>query len=105
LGFAFRGKRCVQETLACMDELAQSNLWLVVEDDDNDYFFFRRACSFALDPVPLIHREVNGNGAKAFLISNPAKAKLVVSDLNMPEVNGFELLEWVRQHPSLKQLR
>ncbi|MHC1769078.1 MAG: response regulator [Verrucomicrobiia bacterium] len=88
-----------------MNGLPQSNVWLVVEDDDNDFLLFRRACSLAVDPVPLIYREANGNGAKAFLISNPTKAKLVVSDLKMPQCNGFQLLEWVRQHPSLKQLR
>jgi len=82
-----------------------SGFWLVVEDDDNDYLLFRRACSFALNPPPTIHRETDGKTAKAFLSSTSEKPKLVISDLKMPQMNGLELLDWLRHQPTLERLR
>lgn len=81
------------------------DFWLVVEDDDDDFFLFRRACSVALDPPPTIRREVDGTTAKAFLSSSAERPNLVISDLKMPQMNGLELLEWLRHEPKLHKLR
>jgi CheY-like chemotaxis protein len=87
--------------------MAESNpgFWLVVEDDDNDFLLFRRACSFALNPPPTIHRETDGIRAENFLTCNSEKPELVISDLKMPQMNGLELLDWLRHQPNLERLR
>ncbi|MHC1769104.1 MAG: response regulator [Verrucomicrobiia bacterium] len=88
-----------------MNDFMGSNFWLVVEDDDNDFLLFERACSLAIRSPPFIHREPDGIAAKAFLTSNHAKPKLIISDLKMPRMNGLELLDWLRREPKLRELR
>ena len=82
-----------------------SDLWLVVEDDDNDFLLFCRACARALNPQPFVHRENDGIAAKNFLSNNPGTPQLIVSDLKMPNMDGLEFLEWVRNQAALKQVR
>jgi len=40
------------------------------------------------------------DGAEAQKILSRTEIDLVVSDVNMPQMNGIELVEWVRQHKS-----
>jgi two-component system response regulator len=86
-----------------MDALV-NQLWLVVEDDDSDFSLFRLACSRALDREPCIHRENNGLSAKAFLSEHPQAPTLIISDLKMPQMNGLELLAWIRQQDDLNKI-
>ncbi|ASZ13494.1 ATP-binding protein [Chitinophaga sp. MD30] len=44
------------------------------------------------------------NGKDAFKLINEIKPDLVLSDIMMPELNGLELLEMLRQDPSLKAI-
>lgn len=44
------------------------------------------------------------NGQSAWLNIRQYRPDLVVSDINMPGVNGFELLRAVREHPTLNQI-
>ena len=86
--------------MACLS----NELWLVVEDDDNDFFLFRRACSRALDREPCIHRENDGLSAMEFLSEHSQAPTLIISDLKMPQMNGLELLAWVRQQDNLSEI-
>jgi two-component system chemotaxis response regulator CheY len=48
-----------------------------------------------------------GNGVQALEVLGPVKSavKLVLADWNMPEMNGFELLQRLRQDPELASLK
>ena len=79
------------------DELEHPHL--LVEDDDVDAQFVRRSLKDIKEDINLIHCE-NGAEAVRYLDSiNPPKRTqpmLVLLDLNMPEMNGFEFLETIR---------
>jgi len=45
----------------------------------------------------------NGREAIRKLMRNP-DIGLIISDWNMPEKNGYELLKWVREHPQYKDI-
>src|SRR6516162_6590255 len=87
-------------------------LFLLVEDDANDALLLQRAFHKANILNPL-HRVLTGEEAIAYLSGKgPYKNRaefplpsLVLRDLKMPEVSGFEVLKWIRQHPSLRDLR
>ena len=85
---------------------------LVAEDDPTDAFFFERAFKRAGLPV-LLHfvrdgQEVidylEGTGPFADRTAYPLP-QLLLLDLNMPRLNGFDVLEWVRQQPGLSSLQ
>ena len=84
---------------------------LVVEDRDEDICLFRVACERARLNLPF--RTVkNGSEAIQYLkgegqFANRAEyplPRLMLLDLNMPLVNGFEVLEWLRTQPGLRRL-
>src|SRR5438105_7704904 len=84
---------------------------LHVEDDSNDVLLFQHACRKAgldvnLQVVP------DGEEAVAYL-EGKAQFKnrdehpfptLVVLDLKLPRVNGFDVLAWMRNEQSLRRL-
>lgn len=84
---------------------------LLAEDDADDIFFLERALKKAGMNFPL--RAVwNGREALDYLkgadrFSNRAEfpiPTLVLLDLKMPFINGFEVLDWMRSQSSLKDI-
>jgi CheY-like chemotaxis protein len=79
---------------------------LLVEDSADDVFFFRRAVTksgvtsvthVAIDGVEAIDYLQNQG---RFADSNAfPPADIIFLDLKLPHVNGFEVLEWIRQQP------
>jgi CheY-like chemotaxis protein len=82
---------------------------LVIEDDANDLFFLKRAFG-ALDTK--CDMQAVGDGAEAIDYlrgvddySNRAQfpiPALILMDLKMPRVDGFEFLAWLRREQELK---
>jgi CheY-like chemotaxis protein len=79
---------------------------LIAEDSDDDFFFFRRAVRQAGIENALL-RFRDGSELVAFIEKNsplPGAASdspvLLFVDLLMPIMNGFEVLEWLKNHAS-----
>ena len=84
---------------------------LHAEDDENDAFFVKHA--FAHAKLDVMLRQVrNGQEAVDYLEgAGPYSdrrafppAELLLLDLKMPVLNGFEVLAWVRSQPLLRNL-
>jgi len=87
-------------------------LFLLVEDDEDQVALIRRAFDKAkiVNPVQVVR---SGEEAMVYLegagpYSNPHEfplPKLVLLDLNMRGISGFDVLRWIRRQPGLKALR
>jgi CheY-like chemotaxis protein len=80
----------------------------VVEDDEDDFFFTQRELrKHTADPIV---RLANGRAAIDYLAGegpyrNRAEFPLpdiMLLDLRMDDVSGFEVLDWVKRHPGIK---
>ena len=86
-------------------------LILHVEDDENDAILFRRACERAGLPAQ-IHRVEAAAEARAYLLgegnfvdrARHPLPHIIVLDLKMPRMDGFEFLKWLRQNKSFASL-
>ncbi len=85
---------------------------LVAEDDTADAFFFQRAFKRAGIPITL-HFVRDGREAIDYLqntepfaerATNPMP-QLLLLDLKMPRLDGFDVLAWIRQQPVLEKLQ
>ncbi len=84
---------------------------LYVEDEENDALFVKLALEHAAVQTPLqvvtdgqqALRYLSGNGKYKDREQYPFPC-LVLLDLNLPLVSGFEVLTWVRSQPSMNDL-
>lgn len=81
---------------------------LYVEDEENDVLFMRRAIARAGLSVNF-QTACDGDKAIAYLAGEGEHAgrsapDLVLLDLNLPARTGFEVLEWLRQQPGLRNI-
>ncbi len=79
---------------------------LIAEDDPNDVFLFRRALAqlgfeahFVSNGTEVIDY-ISGAGPYSDRQEHPFPNALIL-DLKMPRMNGFEVLDWLRQNNSL----
>jgi two-component system chemotaxis response regulator CheY len=70
----------------------------------DDFATMRRIVSNLLRESGAVHITEAENGAEALRKLEAGHFKLVVSDWNMPNMNGLELLQAVRNSPQLKDL-
>ena len=79
---------------------------LLIEDEEHDVFFVRAATQasgvghelYAVRDGAEAVRYLRGEGDYADRQKFP-RPNLVLTDLKMPGVNGFDFLLWVREHP------
>jgi CheY-like chemotaxis protein len=91
--------------------MSAKSLILLVEDDRDDAFFLRRAFLRAGLPHPIVDVR-NGQQAVNYLSGNTLFAdrslyplpKLIVVDLKLPVMDGFELLAWLQNQPDFENL-
>jgi len=84
---------------------------LLVEDDPNDVLLIQRAFQQNGDSLNLI---VLSDGEAALKYLEKARQEdhteeypipqLVMLDLKLPRISGFEVLEWIRNHPRYRHL-
>lgn len=92
-------------------DVFEKQIFLLAEDSENDVFLMRQAFQKAGLPNPL-QTAAHGEEVIAYLkgdgcFSNRASYPLplvVLLDLKMPCMSGFEVLEWIRKQPTLKRL-
>lgn len=78
---------------------------LYIEDEEDDVFFMRAAFSKAglleLDVVQ------DGRGAMDYLAPNSSDTgapRVILLDVNLPMISGFEVLQWIRKQPHLQNV-
>jgi CheY-like chemotaxis protein len=84
---------------------------LLAEDDENDTFFLRRALVQSGVRNALIAVQdgqeavdyLSGKGPYADRAAHPLPGLLLL-DLKMPKMGGFEVLAWLSSQPDLKEL-
>lgn len=79
---------------------------LVVEDDEDDFQLLREACRRADVPCVLEHYAggIRTLGVLHMLQEQGRLPDLLICDLNLPDINGVELLERIRKTPALELL-
>jgi CheY-like chemotaxis protein len=85
---------------------------LLVDDWEDDIFLIRRALEKGNVPNP-IHVVTRGEEAIAYLKGEDKYANrdeyplpgLILLDLKMPGMDGFEVLKWIRRQPGLSSIR
>src|ERR1019366_5022861 len=91
--------------------MSNSGHILVAEDDPTDAYFFQRAFKRAGIPVTLhfvrdgqeVIDYLEGKGQFADRTAHPLP-QLALLDLNMPRLDGFDVLEWMRKQPAFSGL-
>src|SRR5436305_9603343 len=82
---------------------------LVIDDDPNDQFFINRELA-KLGPNVHVTFANDGEEALAYLKAEDKFAdrsafplpSIIFLDLKMPKLTGFEVLEWLKRHETLK---
>jgi CheY-like chemotaxis protein len=94
-----------------MNSASRTFTVLLVEDDLNDIFIVKRAFKMAhvQNPLQVVTDGVEaiaylkGEGKYADRKTHPWP-KLIVMDIKMPRLSGFEVLESVKQSPTLRRI-
>lgn len=73
-------------------------LVLLIDDDENDVYLLRVALEKTSLPVTVIPLS-NGNSAIEHFTRCEHVPDLVLLDLKMPDVSGFQILAWLKRHP------
>ena len=89
--------------------MVKQKLVLVADDSADDFLVIQKGCSKAGLPHKLVHI-ADGQAVLAYLESarapgnaeHPPFPDLLILDAKMPGTNGFEVLAFLREHPTLQ---
>src|SRR5689334_15522743 len=87
----------------------RQNTILIADDDENDIFFVKRAFQ-EIDVHCTFHVLKNGQEVVDYLAGNGEFSNreeyplpmMILMDLKMPVMDGFEVLAWLRSKPGIK---
>ena len=95
--------------MAVSSQQNQEGIILLAEDRDEDAELLKLAFRQAgiINPIVTVR---DGDEVLSYLLGmghyeNSPLPLLLLLDLKMPNRNGFEALQWIREHPTLKALR
>jgi CheY-like chemotaxis protein len=74
---------------------------VIVEDDPDDHYFLQRACEKLKIQNKLIFFH-NGIEALNYLTATEERTFIILSDINMPMMNGLELKRRINENPTLR---
>ena len=76
---------------------------LIVEDSDDDYYFIQQALKHTKN-IKTFHRVINGQEAIDFLKANDIRPCVIVMDINMPVMSGYDCLKVLKADPDLRTI-
>lgn len=85
-----------------MLKINKSGPILLVEDDHDDQALFKKAVH-SLGIAVKVDTAANGEEALVYLRNTPQSPFIIVADINMPRMNGIELLRTIVNDPELKK--
>ena len=70
----------------------------------DDQYSVRQMTRLALEEIGVRHIHESENGKAAFETASVQPLDLIISDFNMPEMDGLDLLRAVRGNPAVRKL-
>ena len=74
---------------------------LVVEDNEIDAFLITSIIHHCTPEVEVVHK-CNGKEALEYLYSHLTEPDLIILDLNMPVMDGFQFMDHLKQNETLR---
>tara|TARA_R110001599_G_scaffold245162_4_gene445404 strand:- start:506 stop:919 length:414 start_codon:yes stop_codon:yes gene_type:complete len=75
---------------------------LMVEDNEGDIFLMREVMQMM--GITNIFIKQDGKAAMEFLLNTSEYPNLIFLDINLPKVNGFEVLEFIKSNKNLEDI-
>ena len=77
---------------------------MIIDDDRDDRELLEETFSILNYPNPVIFFS-NGNDALKYLLETNTPPVLIISDINMPKINGFQIREKINSNQQLQNLQ
>jgi len=86
-----------------MEQVSNKPIILYAEDDFDDFESIKEALGQLSDQQILLHAK-NGQEAISFIENATILPSLIVLDLNMPVIDGKEVLRWLKENDEYKNI-